>query len=354
MTLARKFWIPAAVLALAALTGCGAKTSAKAEGDAPAALLAASDVAIVTRTNLVAGVPVSGTLTPAVDVRLSAPMAETIDEVLVREGQSVTRGQVLARFRVGTLEAEARSAQAQLKIAAADYDRQKNLFKEGAVSQRDVEAAEAAWRVAQATESDATRRREDASVRAPVAGVISVRSVESGDRPGDGDPMFRLVNTSELEFEATVPSEFVSRIHVGSLVRLTVTGQPSGAVQGHVARINAAVDEATRQVKVYVRVPNSGAKLVGGLFASGSVVTQEARETLAAPSAGIRGEGDARFAMVIENGRLVRREVKAGLRDESRDLVEILGGLNPGDVVVTGPIEGLNAGETVKVGGKES
>src|SRR5262249_3483965 len=194
--------------------------------------------------------------------------------------------------------ASARSAEAQLKVAAADYERQQNLFKEGAVSQRDVDAAEAAWRSAQATESAATRKSLDTEVRAPVAGVIATRSVEGGDRPGDGDPMFRLVNTSELEFEATVPSEFVPSLHVGSPVRLTVTGFAAGSVQGHVARINAAVDEATRQVKVYVRVPNADGKLVGGLFASGNVVSQESRESPAAPGGASRDGGGQQFPLV--------------------------------------------------------
>jgi RND family efflux transporter MFP subunit len=351
--------MPAAAVALVAfgpamLAGCGGKTDAKSAATPAAALLARGDVATVTRTDLVAGVPVSGTLAPALDVRISAPMSELIDQVLVREGQPVAKGQVLARFRTGPLEAAAKGAQAQLKMAASDYERQKNLFKEGAVSQREVESAEAAWRLAQANEVQATKHWEDTDVRAPIAGVISVRSVEAGDRPGDGDPMFRLVNTTELEFEATVPSEFVPRIHVGSPVRLTVTGFAAGGVEGRVARINAAVDEATRQVKVYVRVPNPGGRLVGGLYSSGSIVTQESRATLAAPSASVRADATGSFAMVIENGRLARHEVRPGLKDESRDLVEILSGLKSGDVVVTGPIEGLVPGQPVQVGGKES
>lgn len=347
-----------ALLALAA-AGCGggAPGGANAAGDgaeAGPALLAPGDVAAVTRADLIAGVPVSGTLTPGVDVKLTAPVAEVVEAVLVREGQAVSRGQVLARFRMSAIETAAISAQSQLKIASADYERHKNLFAEGAVSKREVESAEAAYRVAQANEAQATRRWEDASMRAPISGVISVKSVDAGDRPAEGDPMFQLVNTAELEFEATVPSEFVPQIRAGSPVRLTVTGQPTGAVVGRVARINAAVDEATRQVKVYVSVPNPGGRLVGGLFASGSVVTREAAGALAAPAAAIRGAGDATFVMVVKDGKLERRAVRTGLRDVSQDLVEVLSGLAAGEQVVVGPLEGLEPGRAVQVGGKES
>ncbi len=261
---------------------------------------------------------------------------------------------MLARFRTDALEPMAKSNEAQLAVATADYQRQKNLFAEGAVSKHDVESAEAQYNVAKANAAAAGKKWRDATVRAPIAGVISVKSVSGGDRPGDGDPMFELVNTSELDFEATVPSQFVPQIHVGAPVRLTVTGFPTGSVTGRVARVNAAVDPATRQVKVYVRVPNPGSQLVGGLFASGAIVTQEAKAALAAPTASVRSDAAGQFAMIVANGRLARRDVRAGMKDEARDLVQIVSGLAAGDVVVTGPIEGLTPGRAVQIGGKES
>lgn len=342
--------IASMLLGVVALAGCGGAKTTRSTTTESAALLAAADVGHVVTTDLAAGVPVSGTLTPSLDVKISAPMAEIIDAVLVSEGQHVAKGQVLARFHAGAVEAAARSADARLRMAKSDYDRNQNLFKEGAVSKHDLEAAEAAYHEAQANDAAAGRNAQDAIVHAPVAGVISVKSVETGARPGEGDPMFELVNTAELEFEATIPSEFVPQIAVGSPVNLSVTGYPAGSIRGRVARINAAVDPATRQVKVYVRVANPGGKLVGGLFASGTIVTQEARGAVAAPSAAVRTEGDQQFAMVVENGKVARREVHAGLKDPGRDLVQIVSGLAAGDVVVTGPIEGLTPGRAVEIG----
>ena len=245
-----------AVLALFALTsGCsGSKTG---RGDATAApdaasstaRLAATDVAIAKRGDLAAGIPVSGNLEPAIDVRITAPVTEMLDRVLVREGEAVQRGQVLAHFRTASLEPSAVSAEAELKMRAADHERMKNLLKEGAVSERDVESAEAAWRAAASQHAEARNRLGDATVRAPVPGVIATRYVQAGDRVADGDPLFQLVNTRELEFEATVPSEFVQRIQVGAPVELAVTGYHAGTVTGRVARVNASADPATRQVR---------------------------------------------------------------------------------------------------------
>jgi RND family efflux transporter MFP subunit len=352
--------IPLAGLALALaipLSGCGRGSGAH-DADAAAAadtsaLLAAADVARAVRADLVAGVPVSGTLAPAIVVNVTAPVGEVIEQVPIREGQVVHKGQTLASFRDASLRPAAASAEAAQRVAAADLERMRNLFAEGAVSKRDLEGAEAQARAAEAQWAAASSALDDAVVRAPFDGVISVRHVESGDRVGIGDPLFQLVNTDELEFEATVPSAFVPTIATGMPVRLEVSGLPSGAVRGRVARINAAADPATRQVKLYVRVANQRHTLVGGLFASGSIVIREALRALAVPIAAVRGDGADAWVMIVERGVLERRPVALGVRDETRGLAEVRSGLAEGDRVVTGPIQGLAPGRGARVEGEE-
>ena len=348
------------VLAVLLAAGCGShdskKPTAANAAEAPPAdtvLLAASDVAPAARLDLAAGVPVSGTLSAGWEAQITSPFDDVVEDVLVREGQRVAKGEVLARFRLDIVETGAASAEAQLKSAAADYERLKNLLAEGAVSQRDVEAAEATWRAAQAQFASANKRLSDATVRAPGAGSVTERRVQAGSRVSAGDPLFVVSDTRELEFEASVPSEYVRIVRPGAAVRLEVTGFDTGDIRGRVARVNQQADPATRQVKVYVTVPNGDAKLVGGLFASGHVVTQEARKVLAVPSAAVRHEGEATFAWVLANGRLERKAIKTGLRDEGSDRIEVLEGLAEGETVVTGPIEGFAPGRAASVTGKE-
>lgn len=339
-----------------ALPGCrGAPGRAETSADAPAAAtLGPRDVWTVQRADLIAGVPVSGTLDPAVDIRINAPAPEVLEAVLVEEGQAVKRGQVLARLSTQALAPQAASAKAQRRIAQADYQRMQSLYREGAVAARDVEAAEVALRGAEALEAAAVKRLEEATVRAPVDGVIAQRFHESGDRVKDGDPLFRLVNISGLEFAATVPSQYVGDIRVGAPALLTVTGLDGPGVTARVARINATADAATRQVKVYVEVPNPEGRLVAGLFASGRVVTREARGALALPRSGIRRDDNGTtYVLVVADGRIARRDVTVGLYDEVQNLVEIVAGLAEGDVAIVGPIEGLRVGDPVNIVSRE-
>jgi membrane fusion protein (multidrug efflux system) len=350
------YWIVLGAVGALALSGCreaSSRAETAADTRAPANL-GPNDVWTVQRTDLIAGVPVSGTLDPAVDIRINAPAPEVLEAVLVQEGQAVKRGQVLARLSTQALGPQAASARAQRRIAQADYERMQSLYREGAVAARDVEAAEVALRNAEALEAAAVKRLEEATVRAPVDGVIAQRFHEAGDRVKDGDPLFRLVNIARLEFAATVPSQYVGEVRVGAPAVLTVTGLEGPGVTARVARINATADPATRQVKVYVEVPNVQGRIVAGLFASGRVVTREARGALAVPPSGLRrDENGTIYVLVVADGRIARRNVTVGLTDEVQNLAEIVSGLAEGDVVIVGPVEGLRVGDPVNLVSRE-
>jgi multidrug efflux pump subunit AcrA (membrane-fusion protein) len=125
-------------------------------------------------------------------------------------------------------------------------------------------------------------------------------------------------------------------------------------VSGRVARVNATADPATRQLQVYVTVANRGGQLVGGLFASGRIVMQEARAALAIPQSGVRTDADgAAYVLVVDGGTLARRDVKVGITDDVAGLIEITQGLVEGAQVVVGPAEGLAPGQAVQVAGGE-
>jgi RND family efflux transporter MFP subunit len=339
----------AATTLLAALAGCGAKRDT---AGTEAALLSPRDLSPVTRTDLATGLPVQGTLEPSVDVSVIAPYPEVLDAVLVKEGQAVRQGDVLARFRMESIRPASIGAEAQRRTAAADYARMKNLLQEGAVAPRDLESAEAGLRAAEAQAALMKKHLDDATVRAPFDGVVAQRFVHSGDRVADAALLFRIVNTTELEFAATVPTEALGSVHPGAPVALTVSGLEGDVIAGRVARVNSTVDPATRQVKVYVAVPNRDHRVAGDMFASGRIVLAEVKSVLAVPTAGVRGaSGGVGQAWVVAGGRAEQRRVTTGVHDEARDLVEIRSGLKEGESVVVSPIGTLSQGQAVQVAG---
>jgi membrane fusion protein, multidrug efflux system len=162
--------------------------------------------------------------------------------------------------------------------------------------------------------------------------------------------LFRVVNTDELEFTASVTTDALDRLKPGAPVELTVSGTEGRQVSGRISRVNATVDVATRQVKVYVQVPNRDHRLAGDMFASGRVVLQRAPHALAVPASSVKATaGTTLQAWVAADGKLSRRTVTIGLRDELRDLVEVKSGLREGEKVVVSPIEGLVDGQPLQL-----
>lgn len=209
-------------------------------------------------------------------------------------------------------------------------------------------------REAEAAHAAARKMLDEATVRAPITGTVAERIVQAGDRPGLGDPIMRVVDTSALEFEATITTDDVTKVKPGTPVVLDVTGFPKDGLEGRLARVNATADPATRQVKVYVAVPNRDGRLVGGLFASGRVVIQRRPGVLAIPTTGVRTENGKPTVWVVKDGHLQPHAVEIGMTDVGRDLVEVRAGLEAGAQVITGPVQGLTAGKPVQIAKREA
>jgi RND family efflux transporter MFP subunit len=358
------------VSALAVIAACKkddkAGEAVAAETAAPAATLGASDIATASRVTLRAGASLSGPLTAKVSVVLGAPIAEQIAEMFVNEGDAVRQGQPVARFRDDVLRSAAASARADLastrslvNVAIADSVRAVALFAEGAIAKRDhdnylsqLESARARFALAESQAASAADRLETATLKAPVSGVVSERNAQAGDRVDFGKPVMTIVNNSTLQLEAAVESRWLGDLRVGRPVALTVSGT-ADTILGRVSRINPTADPATRQVRIYVDIPNTGNRLVGGLYVAGRVILDEKKDAVAVPRAALRYEGTDRAAVVyvVASGRVARRAVTVGIEDSDRGMFEILTGVSAGESVIVGPVDGIADGMRVDVAG---
>ncbi len=357
----------ALVCGVGACGGEAGSETAEAAATTAAATLDAADVAQASRATLREGVPVSGPLEPKVNITVGAPIAEQVAEMFVDEGQPVRQGQPLARFRDDVVRAAAASARAdvatarmQVTIAVAESSRAEALFGEGAIARRDhdnallaVESARARLALAEAQSASAEDRLETATLKAPVAGVISRRHAQAGDRVDFGEPVVDLVDTRTLQLAASVPTDRLAELRIGRPVSLRVAQLEGTEIAGRISRINPTADPATRQIKVYMDIPNAGNRLVGGLFASGRVVTHEVVDAVAVPRVAVRYEGEERSPIiyVVDHGKVARRPVGLGIADEAQGLVQITSGLAAGETVIVGPIEGLPDGSPVEISG---
>jgi RND family efflux transporter MFP subunit len=355
--------IVSAVAALTlALSGCKQRVAKAAPDTPPVVEVGRENIAIASMGELRTGPAISGTLEAKRSATIRAEVAGSIIETKVEHGQPVREGQLLLRIddtalREAYLSARSaeRSAKLALENAQRDLERSTTLEKAGAIAPRDLEAAERALAAAQAGYADAQARVASAQqqldktqIRAPFTGVVSDRPVDAGDVVQPGTALITVIDPTSMRLEASVPSEQISAVHVGAPVQFTVNGYPGRAFTGHVERINPAADPVTRQVRIYVSIPNGKNALVAGLFAQGRVAS-EVHQGLIVPASAIDERGITPVAMRLKGGKVEQVSVEIGLRDPATQRLAITAGLAPGDTVLLGAAQGITPGTPVRV-----
>ena len=129
-------------------------------------------------------------------------------------------------------------------------------------------------------------------------------------------------------------------------------GYPGQTFEGHIERIAPAADPVTRQVTIFVDVPNTRGRLVAGLFAEGRV-TSERRQTLVVPATAVDTGGQSPWVLRLRDGRAERVTVQVGVRDDRTERVEILAGIAAGDVLLIGAARAVTPGTPVTVSGRQ-
>lgn len=332
----------------------------------PTITLAASDVATVRRETIEEGIAITGDLRPIESVDVKARLEGDLVGVYVREGERVRAGQVLARFEAseqesGRASAEADRVAAQSELATAQWNLEQTteLYRAGAVAERDFKMAEQGVASARARLAAAQARLRatsssltDTRVLAPTTGVIAAKRVENGEHVSRGASLFTLVRSDVLELAAAVPARQANAVRAGQTVHFSADGR---AFDGKLARVSPTVDPSTRSVSVYVQIPNASGSLKGGTFASGRVVSRTVSGALVVPTSAIRQSADEGKPYVyrLAGKSIDVASVQLGVVDERAGMAEILEGLRDGDRVVVGNVGALGRGMQVIIAGEE-
>lgn len=336
---------------------------AKGENAPPpprAVLIGAENVIIVKQDAIISGPIISGDLRPEREAILRAQLGGSVLDVRVKEGQAVKQGTVLGRIEARTQEdarssaqSAVRSAETQLSVAQREAERTQQLVTAGALAAREVDLARSNVSSAEAQLADARARLvtaekqlEDAVIRTPISGVVARRSVNTGDIVTTGSELFTVVDPSSMRLEASVPSESLPEIRIGAPVSFAVRGYQQ-RFEGRIDRIAPQTDAATRQLPIYVSIPNTAGRLVGGLFAEGRVITNSA-SGLVVPLNAINTTGPMPWVARVVDNKVERVEVTLGLRDPRTERVQVVSGLNAGDTLLRGAAQGIAPGTLVQ------
>ncbi len=362
----------AAVVLTLTLTACG--------GEAPEPAAESRNVepvAVQVATAALETVPfqtrASGSVEPIRRVMPGTKILGRVDAVLVREGDRVRRGQLLARLESRDLEAAVAQAEAALAMAEAQHenarvhnDRMKDLHGRGSVTDKALEDATTGFQVAGAAVAQASANVAAARVHlgyarveSPLTGWVVAKQVEAGDMTAPGAPMFTVEDVSKVKIEVSVPEAEVVGLAEGGAARVEILDRQVAAI---IDRIAPAGDPASRTFSVQLLLDNAGGGvppegdrwiLRSGMFARVSFEHGE-RQVLRVPASAVvrRGQLEGLFVVTGDDAARARlRWVKTGrdAGDLDGGRIEILSGLEEGDRYVVAPTPELADGSAIEV-----
>jgi RND family efflux transporter MFP subunit len=314
--------------------------------------------------DMVLGLPVSGTLKASQSAMVKARVAGELMDLVVREGDEVKAGQVIARIDPTEYQARERQAKqqadaalAQVEIAQKQFDNNKALVDQGFISQTALQNSSASLNGAKATHMaamaalDVARKAlDDASIRSPISGQIAQRLAQPGERMALDARIVEVVNLSQLELEAALPSADASLVRAGMKAQLKIEGMDE-PVTAKVLRISPAAQAGSRSVLVYLGVVGQDG-LRQGLFAEGTLGTRTVK-ALAVPLSSVRTDKPQPYVQVVEADQVRHVTVQTGTRSEKTTQnitltwVEVQG-LAEGAQVLTASAGAVREGTQVK------
>jgi RND family efflux transporter MFP subunit len=321
-------------------------------------------LAVVSRGEVGSSIALTGSIEPFRQVGIVPQISGKIDAIWVKEGDTVRRGEKLARLETKT--AELQLAQAKANVAAAeagfnaaskDLDRMRALHDQESISPQALEKVQLAYEAAKAQLEQANAARDLAqhqmdisTMKAPFDGIIAGKYLNEGEMINPGMPgekgVVTLMDISKVKVHVNVSEADIEKVRVGQPVQVAVGASFDRGYTGVVSSINLAADPLSRSFRAEITVPNENRQLKAGMYARVKLFTEMRKDVLVVPEKAVVAEKAQAVAYIVDRNKARRREVVIGIVSDGQ--TEIRSGLAEGDSVVVEGNYGLFDGAPVK------
>ncbi|MEQ1757446.1 MAG: efflux RND transporter periplasmic adaptor subunit [Vicinamibacterales bacterium] len=337
------------------------------------------EVAQAKREQMAQQLTVVGNLIGDATVAVVPRTAGRLQEVNVRLGDQVTRGQRIAKIEDQEVQEQVRQAEAafevsratirqrdaDLSLAKTNVERARSLFQRQLLPQQTLDDNEARYQsaIAQLDLSRAQNNQSQArldelkitlantNILAPVDGFVARRAVDPGAFVGQNAPVVDVVDIRRVRLVVNVVEKDLKQIRVGDQALVNVDAFPGETFSGRIARVAPVLDATTRTSPIELEIPNPGYRLKPGMYARVSITTNNKQDALVVPAASVVDiNGRRGVYLASETGTALFRAVRVGLEEDQR--MEILEGLVEGDTVITTGAAGLTDGARFTIAGR--
>jgi membrane fusion protein, multidrug efflux system len=287
----------------------------------------------------------TGTIEGEQQANIISQLAERIVEIPVKVGSVVATGDVLIRLNKSGATSQYYQAQSNLKNFERNLTRMKNLYENGAVSKQNLDDVQTGYDVAKAN-FDAAKAAVD--ITAPISGVVTDIKLNPGDFASPGMTLITVAKVNVLKIKLSIGEADIPYVTLGMQAKIYSEMNPSITATGRISEIARSADLSTRTFEVKVTFPNTKDQwFKPNMFGKAEINLTSTKLSLVIPRESVIYSDQGPIVFVEKDGRVSIKTVKLGLQNESS--IEVINGLNAGDVVVKMGMNNLKEGSEVTV-----
>ncbi len=277
---------------------------------------------------------------------ITARVSGIVGEVLVEEGQNVTKGQTMLRIDAREYRLRVRQAEALAEKERTRYARVQRMFEQNLVSEEEFSSTKNDLDNAEASLELAQLELSYTSVRAPFAGKVVARMTDIGRNVSPGDALYSVADVRPLLARVHVPAREFRSLRTDQQVSLSVDST-GDRLDGVISLVSPVIDSNTGTIKVTVEIEDYPDRIRPGDFVSVRIVTEKRDDVVLVPKESVVSEKGENFVFTVVDSAAVRRPVETGFEDDEN--IQITSGLDRGELVVVQGQRSLKDGAPVKV-----
>lgn len=305
------------------------------------------EVAIAKNGSIPKQVESVGSLSASQEVNVSSEVDGRITQIFFKDGQFVAKDMPIIQLNNSKAKADLESAQTSLQLSERTYERYKLLFKEGGISQQDLDQQRSDVESKEAAVKNMITALNQKQIAAPFDGELGAFQVNEGAYITAGQSLVHLVNKTKLKVEYAIPEFFLPQLKVKQSVLVSVDSYPGQTFAGEVTFISPVIDKLTRRVSVQATVPNEEGILLPGMFAHISQIISDGQEALVIPEQAVIASLQGFTVYKVMDGKAIAVKINIGERYNGQ--LEVKSGLAVGDVVVIAGQQKLDDGVSVAI-----
>jgi RND family efflux transporter MFP subunit len=295
-----------------------------------------------------------GDVTTKQNVLIYPEMQGTLQRVYVKEGQRVSKGQLLATIDQGGMGSQLAQLETQSALAKTTFERQKRLWDQNIGSEIQYLQAKTNYEASQSTVKQVKSQLEKSTIRAPFSGIIDNVIKDQGTvvAPGPGSEVFRIVNLSDMFIEVDVPESYLNDIKEGNLAKVyfPVLGD---TIISKIRQTGNFINPGNRAFTVEVAVPNKNSAIKPNLTAKVSLNDYTSNAAILVPQGIISENADGQQYLYVANDKeddkaTAKRTIITTGRTQG-NMVEVLSGISEGDLLIKEGARSVKDGQNVQI-----